>query len=99
MGKDYYKILGVSRAASESEIKKAYKRIALKYSPDTPKNSSPEAEEEFKDVTEAYEVLSNKDKRDIFDKYGEEGLKRAGGGASRPSASLNGGRKNGFVEH
>ena len=77
MGKDYYKILGVPRAASENEIKKAYKKMALKYHPD--KNTSPGAEEKFKDIAEAYEVLSNKEKREIFDKYGEEGLKGTGG--------------------
>jgi len=73
MGKDYYKILGVPRAASEDEIKKAYKKMALKYHPD--KNKNPGAEEKFKEVAEAYEVLSDKQKREIFDRYGEEGLK------------------------
>ena len=77
MGKDYYKILGVPRAASEGEIKKAYKKMALKYHPD--KNTSPGAEEKFKDIAEAYEVLSNKEKIEIFDKYGEEGLKANSG--------------------
>ena len=83
MGKDYYKILGVPRAASEGEIKKAYKKMALKYHPD--KNTSPGAEEKFKDVAEAYEVLSNKEKREIFDKYGEEGLKGTNGGGPGPN--------------
>ena len=78
MGKDYYKILGVPRAASEVEIKKAYKKMALKYHPD--KNKSPGAEDKFKEVAEAFDVLSNKDKREIFDKYGEEGLKASSGG-------------------
>ena len=87
MGKDYYKILGVPRAASESEIKKAYKKMALKYHPD--KNTSPGAEEKFKDIAEAYEVLSNKEKREIFDKYGEEGLKASsGGGGSGPNGGF-----------
>ena len=81
MGKDYYKILGVPRAANEREIKRAYRKMALKYFPDTNTNTSPGAEEEFKDIAEAYEVLSNKEKREIFDKYGVEGLKRTGGGA------------------
>lgn len=81
MGKDYYKILGVSRDASETELKKAYRKMALKFHPD--KNKSPDAEDKFKEVSEAYEVLSDKDKRAVFDKYGEEGLK-AGGGAGGP---------------
>ena len=73
MGKDYYKILGLSKGASEDDIKKAYRKMALKYHPD--KNKSADAEEKFKAVAEAYEVLSDKKKRDIYDQYGEEGLK------------------------
>lgn len=72
MGKDYYKILGIQKGASEEEIKKAYRKMALKYHPD--KNKSTGAEEKFKEIAEAYEVLSDKKKRDIFDQYGEEGL-------------------------
>lgn len=73
MGKDYYKILGISKNATDDELKKAYRKFALRYHPD--KNKSPDAEEKFKEVAEAYEVLSDKKKRDIFDTYGEEGLK------------------------
>ena len=57
MGKDYYKILGVSRSANADEIKKAYRKMALKFHPD--KNSSPDAEERFKEIAEAYDVLSD----------------------------------------
>jgi len=78
MGKDYYKILGIPRNASEDDIKKAYRKLALKYHPD--KNKAPGAEEKFKEVAEAYEVLSDKRKRDIFDQCGEEGLKGMGSG-------------------
>lgn len=78
MAKDFYKILGVAKTATDDEIKKAYRKLALKYHPD--KNKSPEAEERFKEVAEAYEVLSDKKKRDIYDQYGEDGLKGGIGG-------------------
>lgn len=80
MGKDYYKILGISKGASDDDIKKAYRKLALKYHPD--KNKAPGAEEKFKEVAEAYEVLSDKKKRDIYDAYGEEGLKGGVSGGS-----------------
>lgn len=80
MGKDYYSILGISRTATEDEIKKAYRKLALKYHPD--KNKTPEAEEKFKLIAEAYEVLSDKKKRDVYDQFGEEGLKNGGGTSS-----------------
>lgn len=94
MGKDYYKILGISKSASDDEIKKAYRKLALKYHPD--KNKAPGAEDKFKEVAEAYEVLSDKKKRDVFDQYGEEGLKGGlggggaggGGGGGGPGASF-----------
>lgn len=57
MGKDYYKILGVSRNASDTDIKKAYRKMALKFHPD--KNKSEDAEEKFKEIAEAYDVLSD----------------------------------------
>lgn len=82
MGKDYYRILGLSKGASEDDIKKAYRKMALKYHPD--KNKSPNAEEKFKEVAEAYEVLIDKKKREVYDQYGEEGLKGGvpGGGGT-----------------
>lgn len=73
MGKDYYQILEISNNATDEDIKKAYRKLALKYHPD--KNKSPGAEERFKEIAEAYEVLSDKKKRDIYDAYGEDGLK------------------------
>lgn len=80
MGKDFYKILGIAKGASDDDIKKAYRKLALKYHPD--KNKTPGAEERFKEVAEAYEVLSDKKKRDVYDKFGEEGLRgQAAGGA------------------
>jgi len=77
MGQDYYKILGVPRSASDDELKKAYRRLALKYHPD--KNQAPGAEEKFKQIGEAYDVLSDEKKRRIYDQVGEEGLKNGGG--------------------
>lgn len=73
MAKDFYKSLGISKGANDDEIKKAYRKLALKYHPD--KNKSPAAEERFKEIAEAYEVSSDKKKRDIYDQYGEDGLK------------------------
>jgi len=83
MGKDYYQILGVSRSANDDELKKAYRKLALKYHPD--KNKDPGAEEKFKQIGEAYDVLSDPKKRRIYDQVGEEGLKGglgAGGGGT-----------------
>ncbi len=69
--KDYYKVLGVSKSASEAEIKKAYRKKALEYHPDRNKNN-PKAEEQFKQLNEAYAVLGNKDKKQQYDLYGDE---------------------------
>lgn len=80
MGKDYYKILNLSKGSSDDDIKKAYRKLALKYHPD--KNKESGAEEKFKEVAEAYEILSDPKKKDIYDKYGEEGLKMGGGQGS-----------------
>lgn len=89
MGKDYYKILGVAKGASDDDIKKAYRKLALKYHPD--KNKSASAEERFKEVAEAYEVLSDKKKRDVYDQYGEEGLKGGAGGMGGGNPGAQGG--------
>lgn len=74
MGKDYYKILGIPNGANEDEIKKAYRKMALKYHPD--KNKDSNAEDKFKEIAEAYDVLSDPKKRVVYDQYGEEGEER-----------------------
>lgn len=71
MGKDFYKVLGVSADSNEDEIKKAYRKMALKFHPD--KNSDADAEDKFKEIAEAYEILADPKKKSIYDQYGEEG--------------------------
>lgn len=73
--KDYYKILGVSKSASPEEIKKAYRKLALKYHPDRHEGDKA-AEERFKEISEAYAVLSNPEKRKQYDNFGAEGFHR-----------------------
>jgi len=81
--RDYYKVLDVQRNASEADIKKAYRRLAMKYHPDRNPGDK-EAEESFKEAKEAYEVLSYEQKRAIYDQHGHDGIDaaRQGGGAS-----------------
>lgn len=79
---DYYEVLGVQRHASAEDIKKAYRKLALKWHPDKNPENKEEAERKFKQVAEAYEVLSDAKKRDIYDRYGKEGLNGGGGGGS-----------------
>ena len=82
-GEDYYKLLGVKRTATKAEIKKAFKKLSLKYHPDKNKDNPKKAKEMFVKIANAYEVLSNDEKRKIYDQYGEEGVKanEQGGGA------------------
>ncbi|KAM7464560.1 hypothetical protein LguiA_032681 [Lonicera macranthoides] len=93
MGVDYYNTLKVGRDASEEDLKKAYKRLAMKWHPDKNSVNKNEAEAKFKQISEAYDVLSDAQKRQIYDLYGEEALKSgqfdpqsppAAGGSGRP---------------
>src|SRR5438045_3608166 len=76
---DFYHVLGVVRSASDDEIKKAYRKLAMQYHPDR-NNGSKDAEERFKAITEAYDVLRDPNKRALYDRYGEAGLRGGAGG-------------------
>lgn len=78
--RDYYEVLGIQRGASEGEIKRAYRKVAKQYHPDT-NPDNPEAERKFKEATEAYEVLSDSEKRARYDQFGHAAFEQGGGGA------------------
>jgi len=78
--RDYYEVLGVQRNASQAEIKKAYRQLARKYHPDV--SDDPHAEEHFKEINEAYEILSDDEKRATYDQFGHAGVSGAGAGFS-----------------
>lgn len=84
--RDYYDVLGVSRNADEAQIKKAYRKLAKKYHPDTNAGNA-EAEQKFKEVTEAYDVLGDKEKRKLYDQFGHAAFDQtAGAGAGYGNA-------------
>ena len=86
--RDFYEILGVSKNASDDEIKKAYRKQAIKYHPDkNPDDKS--AEEKFKEAAEAYEVLSDANKRQRYDQYGHAGVGGAAGGGGFQGGGMN----------
>lgn len=74
--RDYYEVLGVSKTATDEELKKAYRRLAKKYHPDANPDNKEEAEKNFKEVNEAYEVLSDAQKRRMYDQFGHDGPSR-----------------------
>ncbi|TKW10041.1 hypothetical protein SEVIR_6G099600v4 [Setaria viridis] len=84
--RDYYEILNVDRGATDDDLRRAYRRLAMRWHPDKNPAGKADAEARFKEITEAYNVLSDADKRAVYDEYGEEGLRRevpqAGGGGN-----------------
>ena len=82
-GLDYYELLGLPRSATDVEIKKAYRKLAIKWHPDKNPEAKEEAEGMFKLVAEAYECISNPEKRALYDRYGHAGVKQGGGGGGR----------------
>jgi len=82
MAKDFYEILGVNKSSTDQEIKSAYRKLAIQFHPD--KNKTKEGEEKFKEVTKAYEVLSDSQKRAAYDQYGAAAFEQGGPGAGGP---------------
>ncbi len=78
--RDYYEVLSIDKSASQDEVKKEYRKLAKKFHPDMNQNNKAEAEEKFKEVSEAYEVLADPNKRQTYDQYGHSGLNGAFGG-------------------
>ena len=77
--RDYYEVLGLARNASADDVRKAYRRLAMQYHPDKNPDNKEEAEVRFKEISEAYEVLSDANKRAKYDQYGHQGMRSAFG--------------------
>src|SRR5258708_39639737 len=86
--RDYYEILGVSKSASLDEIKKAYRKLALEFHPD--RNKTKEGEGKFKEVTKAFEVLSNEEKRKTYDQFGQAAFEQGGMGGAQGGGPFGG---------
>ena len=93
--RDYYEVLGVSRSADDNTIKKAYRKLAKKYHPDT-NGGDPKAEQKFKEVTEAYNVLSDKEKRKLYDQFGHAAFDGSAPGAGAQGGAYEGPFQSGF---
>ena len=87
--RDYYEVLGVAKNADEKTIKKAYRKLAKKYHPDT-NAGNPDAEKKFKEVTEAYSVLSDPEKKKMYDQFGHAAFDQSAGGSYQGSGFGNG---------
>ncbi len=87
--RDYYEVLGVSKNASESELKKAYRKLAMKYHPDRNADDPEKAEESFKEVKEAHEILSDQQKRAAYDQFGHAGVDNSMGGGGHSAGAGN----------
>jgi molecular chaperone DnaJ len=90
MARDYYEILGVEKTATADEIRKAYRKLARQYHPDVNPQGKDEAEAKFKEVSQAYAVLSDEQKRELYNRYGEAGVNGAAGGGAADFGGMGG---------
>ncbi len=95
MARDYYEILGLSKSASDSEIKSSYRKLAMKYHPDRNPGDK-KAEEKFKEISESYEILKDPQKKAAYDQYGHAAFSQGGGGS--PGGGFSGFGTGGFSD-